>query len=113
MPPARNEIWRGERFEKSFDGETTLAAMFVVSCAASTITAAMMITIAPPIRVMSTTGSQIGSPNSTTVALVTATPMNANAVIVVGSPSACPSACDRWLRAYRVKSGMFRLSVAQ
>ena len=35
----------------------------------------------------------------TIVALVTATPTNANAVIVVGRPSACPSACERWLRA--------------
>ena len=49
----------------------------------------------------------------TIVALVTATPMNAKAVIVVGNPSACPSACERWLFAYRVKSGMLRLSVAQ
>ena len=32
-PPVRNEIWRGERLEKSFDGETTLAAMFVEICA--------------------------------------------------------------------------------
>ena len=32
-PPVRNEIWRGDRFEKSFDGETTLAAMLVESCA--------------------------------------------------------------------------------
>jgi hypothetical protein len=33
------------------------------------------------------------------VALVTATPMNANAVMVAGRPSACPSTCDRWLLA--------------
>ena len=33
------------------------------------------------------------------VALVTATPMNAKAVIVVGRPSAWPRACERWLRA--------------
>ena len=58
-----------------------------------------MMTGALPIRAMSATGSQIASPNSTIVALVTATPMNANAVIVAGKPSACPSAWDRWLRA--------------
>ncbi len=40
MPPIRNEIWRGERLEKSFDGETTLAAMFVEICAITTITIA-------------------------------------------------------------------------
>ena len=33
IPPIRNEICRGERFEKSFDGETTFAAMFVETCA--------------------------------------------------------------------------------
>ena len=41
----------------------------------------------------------MASPNITIVALVTATPMNANAVIVVGRPSAWPSTCERWLRA--------------
>ena len=33
MPPVRNEICRGDRFEKSFDGDTTFAAMFVEICA--------------------------------------------------------------------------------
>ena len=37
-----------------------------------------------PMRAISTIGSQIASPKTTIVALVTATPMNANAVIVVG-----------------------------
>ena len=46
-------------------------------------------------RAISTTGSQIASPKITIVALVTATPRNANAVIVAGRPSAWPSACDR------------------
>ena len=72
-----------------------------------------MITGALPMRAITWTGSQIASPNITIVALVTATPMNANAVIVAGSPSAWPITCDRWLRANRVKSGMLRLSVAQ
>jgi hypothetical protein len=48
-------------------------------------------------RAMSATGSQMGSPNTTIVALVTATPMNAKSVIVVGSPRAWPIACERWL----------------
>ena len=56
-----------------------------------------MITAVLPIRLTSTTGSQIGSPKIMIVALVTATPMNAKSVIVVGRPSACPSTCDRWI----------------
>src|SRR5687768_6030826 len=39
--------------------------------------------------------------------------MNANAAMVNGRPIACPIICDRWLFAYRVKSGMLRLSVDQ
>ena len=73
--------------------------MLVVSCAASTTSAANMIVPAPPIRRIRSTGSQIGSPKRTMVALVTATPMNANAVIVVGRPRAWPSIWERWLRA--------------
>ena len=73
--------------------------MFVVSCASRTMSAPKMMTGALPMRAISATGSQMASPNSTIVALVTATPMNANAVIVAGRPSAWPSACDRWLRA--------------
>ncbi len=62
--------------------------MLVEICAARITSVAKMIVAALPIRLTSTTGSQIASPNITIVALVTATPMNANAVIVVGSPSA-------------------------
>ena len=69
--------------------------MFVVSCASRTTSAPKMMTGALPMRVMRTTGSQIASPKSTIVALVTATPMNANAVIVAGRPSAWPRACER------------------
>jgi hypothetical protein len=79
---------RGARLEKSLAGETTLAAMLVVSWAASTTSAPMMMTGGLPITAMSSTGSQIARPNTTIVALVTATPMNANIVIVVGSPIA-------------------------
>ena len=42
----------------------------------------------PPILPRSTVGSQMASPKMVTVALVTATPMNANSVMVVGSPRA-------------------------
>jgi hypothetical protein len=82
---------------KSFAGDTTLAAMLVVSCAASTMSAPTMITAGEPMRAMSCTGSQTASPKTTMVALVTATPMKAKAVMVVGRPSACPSAWLFWL----------------
>ena len=48
-----------------------------------------------------------------TVALVMITPMAANTVIVVGRATTWPRVCSRWLRPKRVKSGMFRDSVAQ
>src|SRR5580765_889101 len=76
-PPVRNEIRLGRRLEKSFDGETTLAATFVFSVA---IISAIKATNATsgwlnfPSR---TTGSQIGAPKRTADAEVTATPINA------------------------------------
>src|SRR5713226_1706651 len=39
--------------------------------------------------------------------------MNEYKVMVVGRAMACPMACARWLRANRVKSGMFKDTVAQ
>ena len=89
----------GARLEKSFAGDTTFAAMLVVICAARITSAPRITTSGLPMRAISTTGSQIASPKITIVALVTATPKNANAVIVAGRPSAWPSACDFWLRA--------------
>src|SRR2546427_9472468 len=47
------------------------------------------------------------------VALVISTPIAANTNIVVGSATACPTICSRWLRPKRVKSGMLSDSVAQ
>src|SRR4051812_8316402 len=98
-PPVMKLILRGLRLEKSLAGDTMFAAMLVWSCAQSTTTAATMITMGDPMRLMTSIGSQIAIPYITIVALVTATPTNANAVIVVGRPSAWPSACDFWLRA--------------
>ena len=62
-PPARNEIWRGERLEKSFDGETTLAAMLVESCAITMMIIASTSRIgrSSSSRATSATGSQIAS----------------------------------------------------
>ena len=42
------------------------------------------------------TGSQIGSPNSTIVADVTAMPMNEKPVIVSGIAMLWPTTCERW-----------------
>ena len=44
---------------------------------------------------------------------VMTTPIAAKTVMVEGSATICPTACSRWLRPKRVKSGMFKLSVAQ
>src|SRR5581483_11815131 len=92
-PPVRNEIRRGLRFEKSLDGETTFAATLVLSVAISSATRAMIATTGSLNFPSSATGSQIASPNSTTEADVTATPMNEYNVIAVGNPNACPNAC--------------------
>src|SRR6478736_2473319 len=94
-PPVTKLILRGFRWEKSLAGETMFAAMLVWSCAQSTTIAATMMTAGDPMRAMTSMGSQMAMPYITIVALVTATPTKANAVIVVGKPSAWPSACDR------------------
>ncbi len=49
--------------------------------------------------VISATGSQIASPKTTMVAAVTAIPIKLKAVIVSGSPRACPRTCERWVLA--------------
>ena len=75
-PPVRNEIRRGFRLEKSLEGETTLAATLVLSVAISSATSATNATTGWLNRAQQRTGSQMASPNSTTEAEVTATPMN-------------------------------------
>ena len=99
MPPVLNEINLGARFEKSNEGETTLAAMLVeIWAIAMTIIAIIrgkgMSVVS---RVTSATGSQMASSKTTMVAAVTAIPINEKAVIVSGSPTACPTICERWL----------------
>src|SRR5580700_1319538 len=61
-PPVRNEISRGLRFEKSFDGETTFAATLVFNVATSRAINAMVATIGWLNLPSRTTGSQIGAP---------------------------------------------------
>src|SRR5579864_8730743 len=89
-PPVRNEISRGFRLEKSFDGETTFAATLVLSVATSNAIRAINATTGWLNFPSSATGSQIASPKSTTDADVTATPMKEYSVIAAGSPKACP-----------------------
>ena len=61
-PPVTYEIRFGSRLEKSFEGETTLAAILVVSCAIKmTIIAKSMTTALSNLRI-SCTGSAIASP---------------------------------------------------
>src|SRR5215218_10097524 len=115
MPPVRNEMYLGARFEKSNDGDTTFAAMLVEIWAMAMMNMARIkrAGMSPVSRVTSATGSQIASLYTTTVAAVTAIPIKEKAVIVSGSPMTCPTTCERWVLAYRVKSGMLRESVIQ
>src|SRR5919112_1154605 len=115
MPPVLNEMYLGARFEKSNEGETTFAAMFVEiwAIAMTNIARISRAGMSPVSIVTSSTGFQIASPKTTMVAAVTAIPTKLKAVIVRGSPMACPRICERWVFAYRVKSGMFKESVIQ
>ena len=61
-PPVRNEIFRGARWEKSFAGLTTSAAMFVASVAMHSASMATINTIGFLKRVSTSTGSQIVVP---------------------------------------------------
>ena len=75
-PPVRKEISRGLRLEKSFEGETTLAATLVFSVAINSAISAIEAISGWLKRPSNATGSQIGAPKITTDAEVTATPMN-------------------------------------
>jgi hypothetical protein len=99
MPPVLNEMYFGARFEKSNEGETTFAAMFVEIWAITIMIIARIRTRGrlPASCVMSATGSQTASPKTTIVAAVTAIPIKENAVIVRGNPRACPMIWERWV----------------
>src|SRR6266508_4486083 len=95
-PPTLKLIRLGQRLEKSLAGETTFAATLVVSVAMRR--ASIEVTVIQGVLNLarSTTGSQIGSPKTTSEADVTATPMNAYRVIVVGRPRVWPRICAFW-----------------
>ncbi len=67
----------------------------------------------PVMRLARSTGSQIALPYKTTLAEVTITASIANSPIGTGRPTDWPTIWSRCDLAKRVKSGMFRASVAQ
>src|SRR2546425_7634897 len=83
-PPARKLMRRGERFEKSFAGETTLAATLTLSVAMSSAIMARTTAQELPRRARTATGFQSASPKMIRVAEVTAIPIKEEKVIVAG-----------------------------
>src|SRR4028118_397307 len=98
-PPILKEMYFGARLEKSNEGETTFAAMFVEIWAIAMTIMAIIRSMGRSVSslVMRATGSHIASSNTTMVAAVTAIPINENAVIVSGRPIAWPTTWERWL----------------
>ena len=82
-PPVRNEMRRGARLEKSFAGDTTLAAMFIASVAMTAVSSATATRARLELRPRSI-GSQMASWNTLALALVMKIPIAAKTVIVVG-----------------------------
>ena len=76
-----------------------MAATLVVSVATSSANSETRMTAGLSRRESSATGSQTVSPKMMAEAEVTATPMNANRVMVGGSPRNCPQTCAFWSRA--------------
>ena len=81
--------------EKALAGPTTLAAALVEMVAIITAIIEKNTSVWDSNRRTRTTGSQMASPKIMTVALVTATPIKANRVIVLGKPDNCPTTCAR------------------
>ena len=116
-PPVRNEISLGKALAKSLAGETTLAAIFTDRVATTTVNIEIATTTGCENCPTSLTGSHASAGfmfgNTIKAAEVIRMPIAANNVIVVGNATTCPITCSRWLLPNRVKSGMFKLSVAQ
>ena len=98
-PPARKLSRCGMTFTNALAGATTLAAMLVLSVATMSPTKPALVAPTPPTHCSSSTGSAMGAPNNTTVALVTTRATAENKIIVSGRPSAWPASCDAWLDA--------------
>src|SRR5208283_3275511 len=103
----------GTVFEKSFAGDTVLAAMFTDKDATTRPTSARTRVMGLLNLPRSTAGSQMASPNTIADADVMMTPNAENTSMVGGRPMACPIICSFWPLPNRVKSGMFRDNVAQ
>ena len=87
---------------RALTGETTLAAMLVDRVATDSASKEATTLMPPPrlpISPKSSVGSQMVRPKMSGVALVTATPMKANSVMVAGRPMACPRIWSFWLLA--------------
>ena len=93
-PPLTKLIFFGNKFAKSFAGDTTLAAILVVRVAIINATRDIKIKTGLSNFESRIIGSQIASPYITIVAEVTAIPIKEKKAIVGGSPIACPSICD-------------------
>src|SRR5215510_7042361 len=111
--PMRKLMAFGIAFEKSYEGDTVLAAMLTEIVATASVKRASPTTIRFENLLVRATGSQIAWPYTTTVAEVIRTASSGKKVMVVGSPKIWPSICCLWLAPNRVKSGMFRESVDQ
>src|SRR5262245_30895557 len=89
-PPSLKLIRFGYRFEKSFAGDTMLAATFTLSVASASATVASAMAKGEPSRASTATGSQMGWPKMAMVAVVTAIAMKEYAVIAIGKLTAWP-----------------------
>ena len=113
-PPVLNDNLSGARLTNAFAGATMFAAMFVLSVATSKPAIARNVVTGPLfILAKSAMGSETPEPKMIALQLVMAIDMNEKAAMKNGRPIACPLNCARCDFAYRVKSLMFRLSVAQ
>src|SRR5207237_8498989 len=83
-PPVRKLMRRGERFEKSLAGETTLAATLTLRVAISKAIIARTTAKGLPRRERTATGSQSAGPKMSIVADVTAIPLKKKQVMAAG-----------------------------
>jgi hypothetical protein len=88
IPALLNEKILGFKFTNALAGATTFAAIFVVKVAKMTPIKDRMMGKKPPIKLSTSIGSEIGRPNMTTVADVTARPTKVNAAMNKGRPIA-------------------------
>jgi hypothetical protein len=89
-PPLKEKIC-GFKFTKELAVPTTFAAIFDAKTAKITPINAKRVGNKPPIKLITSIGSEIARPNMVIVADVTATPMKLNAAMKSGRPIAWPA----------------------